>query len=146
MQIEEEKTIKEEFLVNFPEKKIVLTPMNNRVIVALGRYSASSSLIVPGERLNTTDLLNIGKILAVGPDVKSVCVGDWVEVPRNLILPQSCGVNDLRIKNDILKYHLCWMGLQQIVQKVEFPEGGEPGLLLKDELDKETRKRYGYHF
>lgn len=143
MQIEEEKTIKEQSFVDYPHKDIVLKPRGNRVIVALGRYAAKGKIYIPKNREDTTGLLNVGQIIAKGPEVKDLGVGDWVEVPRNLILGQSCGVNDLQIQNDVLKYYLCWMGAQQIVQKIEFPEGGEPGLLTKEELDNETRQRIG---
>lgn len=117
-----------------PQKEIIYTPLNGRILIAMAKYGATSDIIIPNEE--ATSILSIGKVLAVAPGVKNLKVGDWVEVSHNLIASQSSGINDLRIRNEILEYSVCWMLNTQIVGKIEFPDGGEPGLLSRAEFER----------
>jgi hypothetical protein len=120
--------------------KVKYNPRGNRVLVAIAKVGAHSTLIIPSVEGSKGLVFGLGKIIAVGegPEVNDLKVGQWVEFPHHAMVQQKSCVMELPFEDgDELKdLELIYLQGNQVIGTMDIPEALEPGIMTKKELKK----------
>jgi len=115
-------------------------PRGNRVLVAIAKVGAKSTIIIPNVAGSKGLVFGLGKIIAVGdgPEVNDLSIGEWVEFPHHAMVQQKSCVCEIPFEdNDELKdLELIFLQGNQIIATIEIPEVLEPGIMTKEELER----------
>lgn len=115
-------------------------PNNGKMLVAVAKHGAGSTIYVPNSN-NVSDYLRMGKVMAVADDINhQFKVGNWVEVPQAVIINQGSDISIMKGKCPEWEgLNLFWCAANQVIGTITFPEGMEPGLLTREDIERSVR-------